>query len=384
MNPRSIGAWCSLLLTLLACDRFAMAETAGCKANDIHRVPVPIDYNDPAGPTFELAFRLRPGVAYDGPLVIALLGGAEGTLIGDDADLKSAGTPKNYSVALIDPRGTGCNDAPALTADHHFRPEWLARDTLRIVSSIEEANGAAPLNYILYGRSYGTVEATIAANLASTLNVTAPKAVVLERTLGQSFQRYADNFILFRMEWRALRSRLPRSWQTVVTEGKLVACGELYGDVHLLRDRKSGELIMPGESLCKGQGGGRRLDRFNSANWPVTMPLIYLQDEHDPGTPLSQALYHFERQTQAQRYFVKIERPARAMYGALFNDGDCRKSLWNAIVDDPTRLAAAVARCGALESEAHTALEYRPREINPATAREATELAPRSDLISSR
>jgi pimeloyl-ACP methyl ester carboxylesterase len=218
MSARRIGAWCSLLLTFLVCGRFAVAEIAGCNGNDIYRVPVPVDYSDPAGPTFDLALRVRPGVTHGTPLVIVLPGGPGATLIREDPDVRSGGIPETYSVVLTDPRGAGCNDDPILAEDRYFTSEWLARDTLRIVTYLERSNGA-PLNYIVYGQSYGTLQATIAASLAPRFGVTPPKAIVLEGTLGHSFENYGDHFAPFQAEWRALRGSLPEKWRAVFRDG---------------------------------------------------------------------------------------------------------------------------------------------------------------------
>jgi pimeloyl-ACP methyl ester carboxylesterase len=423
-----------------------MAEPAGCQGNDIHRVTVPVDYNSPAGPTFDLAFRFRPGMIHNGPLVIVLPGGPGATLIREDVYVSSGGIPQSYGVVLTDPRGAGCNDDPALAEDHDFTSEWLARDTLRIVASLEESNGGVPLNYVLYGQSYGTLEATIVASLAPRDGVTPPKAVVLEGTLGHSFESYSDHFAPFQAEWRALRDDLPSKWRTAFQDGtfnpllrassriwatlvdhdliqgflpngehvlelqlsnigmltralrnlassldgdanatrsrllRVIACTELTGDLYPSRDLRNGELVLAGQNVC---GGGGIARRFDAANWPVNVPLVYFQGEHDPATPLSQARYHFETQRQSPRYFVRIDRAAHATLGVTLNVGDCREHLWDAVMGDLNKLAAAVAHCDDLEREAHVVLEYRPPEKS--TARHCSvEVVEQSHTIPTR
>jgi hypothetical protein len=168
----------------------------------------------------------------------------------------------------------------------------------------------------------------------------------------------------------AMRSRLLR----------VIACTELTGDLYPGRDLKNGELVLAGQNVCDGGGIVRR---FDAANWPVTVPIIYFQGEHDPATPLDQALYHFETQKQAPRYFVKVDRAGHAVLGVTLNAGDCRERLWEAIIGDLSRLGAAAAHCDDLEKEAHVVLEYRPRELAP-TRREMVDVAHQSEAMSSR
>src|SRR5689334_16475909 len=114
-----------------SCALRAAADRAGCFTDDIRRITVPIDYNDPEGKTIQLAYRLRRG-AEDRPAIIVLPGGPGATLIREDENATSGGIPENNTVVLTDPRGAGCNDDPALSKDSDFSSVWLARDTLAI------------------------------------------------------------------------------------------------------------------------------------------------------------------------------------------------------------------------------------------------------------
>jgi pimeloyl-ACP methyl ester carboxylesterase len=412
-------------LTFLATALFDTAQ-AGCAGPGIDHLRVPVDYHAADRQTFELSYRLRPGITADAPLVIVVPGGPGGTLIHDDVHVSSGGIPADFGVVLTDQRGAGCNDDPALNADGDFSSEFLARDLLAIVAELEQRQHVRRLDYILYGQSYGTLVATMASSLAPRLAVTPPRVTVLEGTLGRSFDSYAEYFQVFEAEWRRVRDTLPRRWRNFFSSGDLgavpatsslswavlvnndlmrgyrpdglhelewqlspeglsslpgalhmfptgsaadaliarnrllrvVACTELFGDLYPLRDLRDGELVLRGDNLCAGHDS--LTHPFDAANWPVATPLVYFQGEHDPATSFSQARHHFESEVQAPRYFVSVDEAAHAALSITLNTGDCPARLWNAIADNLSGFAAAVAHCDELEARAHVALEYQP------------------------
>ena len=396
----------------------------GCNGDGVFRAMVPMDYDDLSGPEFGLAFRLREGSQPGRPLVIVLPGGPGGTLIQDDPNVVSGGIPTDYDVVLTDPRGAGCNDDPRLDQDRYFTSEFLAQDVINIVRWLERSRGAARLDYILYGQSYGTVQATIAAVLAGRMGVTKPRALVLEGTVGHSFASYAEHFANVQAEWREVREKLPRYWRGVFmtnhfdpelsrytavwadlvdndlsqgylpngdhmlewrfTEGsytipnmlglfeskpwgdamaqgsrvlRVLACNELYGGLYTRRTFRDGELVLEGADACAGTGISHRYD---AADWPLTMPVIYFQGQHDVATPPSQARYHFDHETTAPRYYVGIDLAGHAALSVTLAVGDCRARLWDAIASDLETLGPAVTKCDHLESRAHVALDHVP------------------------
>jgi pimeloyl-ACP methyl ester carboxylesterase len=428
-NTRWLAATGALLAGLIAGGAPVRASQPGCDGADIHHVSVPVDHDDPAGPHFGLAFRVRAGAAPDAPLVIVVPGGPGGTLIREDRYARSGGLPDDFAVVLTDPRGGGCNDDPALTVDRDLSSEFLARDLLAIVAELESERGERPLRYLLYGQSYGTVEATIAANLAPRLGVTPPQAVVMEGTLGHAFLNYAEYFASFQAEWHEVRDALPRKWQALIHDNKLdivptvpsaawallvnndlmrgyhpdgehelarqlspdgmpwlltalkmfsampeqdalathnrllrvIGCGELYGDLYPLRDLRDGELVLRGQNLCSDYHGVSR--PYDANDWPLAMPIVYIQGERDPATSYPQARYHFAAQASAARYFIHVDLAAHAALSVTLNVGDCPARLWGAIATDLAGLPQAVARCDALESKARVAMEYEPSAV---------------------
>ncbi len=427
MHKRWIGAgWCAI--ALVAGAHAARADNQACGAADVHHVAVPLDYARPQDGRFDLGFRLRPGSGVARPLVIVLPGGPGGTLIREDRNVLSGGIPDDAPVVLTDPRGAGCNDDPRLTEDRDFSSEWLARDVLAIVGALETARGGR-LDYILYGQSYGTVVATIAAAIAARESRTPPRALVLEGTLGHAFRSYEQQFTAFQAEWHLLRDALPLRWQQVIRTGafhdvlgsnsitwaRLIDRSILRGyhpdgdsdleeqlasEVLLFRslrsigrtqygDEQAGESrllrviaceeltgdLYPGRDMRGGElvltgsdacAGSRRLVRpYDAAQWPVAAPIVYFQGLHDAATPPSQARYHFDVESGAPRWFIAVDRAGHSVLSITLAVGDCRDGLWGAIGSDRGGLPAAAKACDALLQDAHVSIEHRDAAILP-------------------
>ncbi|MBN9509811.1 MAG: alpha/beta fold hydrolase [Alphaproteobacteria bacterium] len=427
MHKHWIGAG-SCAFALLVAMGIARADNRACAAPDVRHVAVPLDYARPQGGQFDLAYRLRPGSGAVRPLVIVIPGGPGGTLIREDRNVLSGGIPDDVPVVLTDPRGAGCNDDPRLTEDRDFTSEWLARDLLAIVADMERGRGER-LDYILYGQSYGTVEATIAAAIAGRESRTPPRALVMEGTLGHAFTSYEQQFSAFQAEWHAQRDALPLRWQQLIRTGafhdalgsnsltwaRLIDRSILRGyhadgdsdleeqlasDVLLFRslrsigrtpygDERAGESrllrviaceeltgdLYPGRDMRGGElvltgsdacAGSRRLVRpYNAAQWPVAAPIVYFQGLHDAATPPAQARYHFDVERGAPRWLVTVDRAGHSVLSVTLAVGDCRDGLWGAIGSDLGRLPAAAKACDALLQDAHVSVEHRDAVVLP-------------------
>jgi hypothetical protein len=146
---------------------------------------------------------------------------------------------------------------------------------------------------------------------------------------------------------------------------RVIACAELTGDLYSGRDLVGGDLVFRGRDACAGTGGLVR--PYDAARWPVTVPLVYVQGEHDPATPLAQARYHFGVQREAPRWFLSIGRAAHAPLAVTLATGDCRERLWLAIAGKLERLPAAVKTCNDGLSQDEIRLTYRAADAAPAT-----------------
>jgi proline iminopeptidase len=154
-------------------------------------------------PTFGYSFKLHPGTDPDAPTVIFLPGGPGETSISVERDPTLL--PANFSLIQTDPRGVGCN-APESVDQYpsaFYDSSFIAGDVLAITEQIGLSN------YVLYGISYGTLVATVAASRAEAEGFTRPRAVVLEGVLGEPFARDGQVEEVFQAQWRIVRDRLP-------------------------------------------------------------------------------------------------------------------------------------------------------------------------------
>jgi len=164
-----------------------------CNASTVRRVPI-----ETGGRLFEYRYAYRP--ADDGgddqPVVVNIPGGPGEGSIG-----RPLSVPWEFGIVRIDPLGAGCNANAAISADS-LTSEDIASAVLAVVRDIK------PKRYILYGVSYGSVVATIAAAKAREAGVPQPDAVVLEAVLGRAFQP-DEALWAFENGWNDLKSRLP-------------------------------------------------------------------------------------------------------------------------------------------------------------------------------
>lgn len=149
---------------------------------------------------FKYHFRYLPA-SPGNPTLVYIPGGPGETSINTSFDV-----PDGYGLILTDPRGVGCNqiESRASLRDEFYTTENIALDILAAVAMTN------PEKYILYGRSYGTMVATVAASLAQQKIGMEPLAVVLQGVVGQAFlgdsifQGYLDT-------WATEKSDLPAS-----------------------------------------------------------------------------------------------------------------------------------------------------------------------------
>lgn len=168
-----------------------------CAGPEIRRIERPVLPGGKARFTYK--FRVSPGTDADAPVVIFLPGGPGQTSIEMTRD--SLAVPARYTLVLTDPRGVGCN-APApgeQFPDDFFTTANLATDVAAIVDELE------PSSYILYGLSYGTLLATVAA---AQPDIAPPSAVVLEGVVARAFQP-GEEAAEYSRQWAAALERQP-------------------------------------------------------------------------------------------------------------------------------------------------------------------------------
>src|SRR6185295_8206796 len=134
---------------------------AQCKAADVQHHDIPIYWGQANSPRFTYYFQVQMatvGNPSTAPIGILINGGAGAPSIGFPP-----GTlfPPTFNVIYTDVRGVGCN----VNSANHFKAdalttEYFSRDALSIVLALHLTD------YVLFGLSYGTVQATVMANIA--------------------------------------------------------------------------------------------------------------------------------------------------------------------------------------------------------------------------
>jgi pimeloyl-ACP methyl ester carboxylesterase len=165
---------------------------------------LPVYWDRPNSPTFRYSFQIQlatVGNPATAPLLIMIPGGAGVPSIG----LTPSGAifPATFNVIYTDVRGVGCNANP----DNPFTSDALTTDYFsRDVLSIVQILGLK--NYILYGVSYGTVQATVMTHLAQNAGIQLPHALILEGVLGSWWLRAKDTSD-YNKEWNKAKDLLP-------------------------------------------------------------------------------------------------------------------------------------------------------------------------------
>lgn len=154
----------------------------------------------------EKSYRYEMRRATDGaPTVVVLPGGPGQGAIGDIHTLAMVQMiPENFGVIAIDPRGVGKNDFGADREEKIYSSALVAHDVYEVIrhENLDQ--------YLIYGESYGTVVATHLAhllsnplpnltvetgrNLQTVSELAKPKAVILNRVVGEGFQDQIANY----------------------------------------------------------------------------------------------------------------------------------------------------------------------------------------------
>jgi len=338
-----------LIFLLLALCSFGRA--------DIFTVATPVSYADACQGTWAQSFQVLRGTASPTTTLIVLPGGPGATTITPTPPARYFDVPARWNVLLTDPRGAGCNTGPPSAT---FSTDTLARDILTIIKR------ASVTDYVLYGVSYGSVEATTLESLIEAdPTVARPRALVLEGTIGHAWNGYDDYFQGFPFNWeRTKRDFLQPStvamfagppyplgisstdWALVISSqlnvddvpgagnalknlleplnetamrrilgqfkgitaeaGPLILaifCSELTGNFRT-GDLSGNQLVLSGPNLCPG--GFTR--RYDSAALSISVPVYYFQGQDDPAVRPGQfsiiaACYKLILRRDVQCYF---------------------------------------------------------------------------------
>lgn len=386
----------------------AVRSLIACPQEGVRSVDVPAVYTRPEGEKLAVSYRVFPARKSDAPTVIVVPGGPGGDIMRQaptDAFALGAVPAGEVNVIYTDARGSGCNSYPALTSDSHqvFTIESTARDLLAIVR--KEALGS----YVLYGASFGTAQVTVAASLAEREGVPRPARIVLEGTVGKAFSSFAEYFGAFEREWVRVKPLLPQVWTTAfeaepppktlfwsreqwgafiaaqlilgdiprqqhilsywlnglsrqdpaaqryvaafmdgVSKGtpselfRTIACRELWGAWQSGRELRDGLLHSTGADLCAGESF---VAPYDSARYPLTVPISYFQGPYDPTTTVALAKYHLDAHRSSARQFVQVPDASHAPLTLGLAGRGCASAVWTALLRAPDSLATALGTC---------------------------------------
>jgi pimeloyl-ACP methyl ester carboxylesterase len=180
-----------------------VAASPECFGGDVTTLPVPYYYGRADSPTLNYKFQIKRAADPGMPWVIVIPGGPGAPSIGYAA-LAGGSIPSAYNVVYTDPRGSNCNAPPGghLPLDA-YRTEYLARDVKAIIESLQLDD------FLIYGHSYGTVQATVLASLLEQESRHKPRALVLEGILGRHLDGgFAEQISAFDAQWQLVRNGL--------------------------------------------------------------------------------------------------------------------------------------------------------------------------------
>lgn len=205
-----------LLASAQAAASGPIADSSGlpeaCYGKSVHTVTIEAN-----GRPFSYRYAYRPAEEANMPVVIHIPGGPGQGSIGKPLSL-----PYEFGVVRTDPLGAGCNANTSLPADE-ITSEDIAQAVLAVVKEIR------PKRYILYGVSYGTIVATIAAAKASKAGLPPPAAVVLEGVIGRAYTP-EESLRGFLEGWERLKAELPAgALRALSTEQPLGFEPEIWG-----------------------------------------------------------------------------------------------------------------------------------------------------------
>jgi len=124
-------------------------------------------------------------------------------------------------------------------------------------------------------------------------------------------------------------------------------CTETGGALYA-KDLVGGAIVETGSDQCPllGLGFARPYD---SAQYPVTVPIYYFEGSDDPDTTPQSASYHFSNQTQADRVFTLIGDGGHTAMSGTLHEAGCTPGIFTAIATNPSATvlnAAAIQQCG--------------------------------------
>jgi pimeloyl-ACP methyl ester carboxylesterase len=359
------------------------AETPG-----IHHVDRPMYPDEADSPVFPYTVRLEEGTDPSLPVIVFLPGGpGQGSIEGGREHLP---IPPEFSVLYTDPRGIGCNSIETLDRPEDFYgTARFADDVLAAVedlglqdviyyghsygtvlatvtASVAEARGTPPRAVVLEGvlghvlvedegfDEYIAQWEFVMGQLPNTAALMAEDPL----PLGLTSQQWGDwasgmlglggiptnygpmNYVtysLLPLEYGVDTSALEQSVIGAAEAAahtdplmkrlyQAVGCAEIAERSYFRAEIVDGQLA-PLDDWCADL---EVTDPYEVADWPITVPITYVQGTADPATPLAHAYAHHDAQTGAPRFFVEVAGGGHQPW--ILNLSECAAPMWDAIV----------------------------------------------------
>lgn len=122
---------------------------------------------------------------------------------------------------------------------------------------------------------------------------------------------------------------------------RLIACQEIAvgnnDDLKLI----DGRLVPSKPDLCGDLKFGP--DKYDSKKFQIADPVVYINGERDPATPVKQMRYHFESQKGGTKVSVVVPQAGHSPSG--FSLSSCMPEIWGAMLSDVEEIASASAPC---------------------------------------
>ncbi|MFZ4402508.1 MAG: hypothetical protein ACOYOK_00260 [Pseudobdellovibrionaceae bacterium] len=370
----------------------AFADTDRCTSPTIIKsthLTNPVDSKRSS--SIEFKYRYIKG-ADNYPVVIKIPGGPGGTAINNDPN---PSFDPRVGWIQIDPRNTGCN---SINLPIEFVTTQIeVYDILQIIKDLKLNN------YVLFGTSYGTVVATQLAVEAEKQKLPGSRMVILEGVLGRSFNdlEQEKSFAFF---WNLYKQKISttlleelkkespfsipsEAWGKYFSQMLYLGTHPEYGDIGLmtfkmLEDPKTRSIILdqvkaksidtdhlsqvfqsiscsdlvenagdvdfknanmipyiPANNVCKHT----KLNKYDSAKFQISAPIVYFNGSNDPATPIAQAKYHFLNQKSKTKTFVEVVNGGHS--ALTVNLSDCYSLIMNSLILNTVPLRSAISTC---------------------------------------
>ena len=278
-----------------------------CEAPQIHEVSVPLRYENPTDGTIRYRYQVRPPSEPTQPTVIFLGGGPsfsyiepggipsvgiDALLNTDQSDASDQSTnalgiapfisifriPDTWGIVMTDQRGTGCNRlAEGFGSDDFLSTATFVQDLQSIVTDLNLDN------YVLFGTSYGSMVATIAASALTP----SPAVTMLDSVFAQADPPTFGEDVLtaaWQQTWGDLSPDVQAAFQTPTLPGGASALdwGTYLSTQYLTLEIPPGSVASELERMLQSTG--------------VRMTADTLQDEFSgEATELSEVTGYAER-----------------------------------------------------------------------------------------